>query len=38
MSNNEKIKAGLTGFFIKALPWVIVFAAGGIVGFLVGAK
>lgn len=35
MSNNDKIKAGLTGFFIKAIPWAIVFAAGFIIGILV---
>lgn len=38
MSNNEKIKTSLTGFFIKALPWVIVFAAGIVTGFFIGVK
>lgn len=38
MSNNEKIKTGLTAFFLKALPWAIVFSAGLVIGFIVGAK
>lgn len=38
MSNNDKIKTSLTGFFIKALPWAIVFAAGFALGFFTGVK
>lgn len=38
MSNNEKIKTSLTGFFIKALPWAIVLAIGIAIGFFLGVK